>query len=260
MPAGRSGQATGEGLQRARALCWKAPWGLSRESGRSIIADVRKILVFRHGFLANRYVMLPIERHFRRRGYEVHNRTYPSRRKLIEEHAEALAEELRRLDAELERSGVPHELYAVTHSMGGLILRYALAHLDVPPVKRAVLFAPPNQGAATARFFRSCFLGRWLFGTKAGRQLGEAPDGIFSRCGIPAATEIGILAGSVSWKLYPSRIEKPHDSIVSVAETALPPFPRKVLPYGHTPIILARRAWEEAESFLEHGKFRSDSP
>jgi pimeloyl-ACP methyl ester carboxylesterase len=221
---------------------------------------MRKALVFRHGFLANRYFMIPMERHFTRRGYEVHNRTYPSRRKLIEEHAQDLAEELRRLDADLRRSGEPYELHAITHSMGGLILRYALTRLDVPPVKRAVLFAPPNQGAATARFFNRFFLGRRLFGKKAGRQLAEAHGGIFERCGVPASTEIGILAGSVSWKIYPSGIEKPHDSIVSVAETALASFPRKVLPYGHTPIVLARYAWEEAESFLEHGSFRSESP
>ena len=217
---------------------------------------MRRVLVFRHGIAINRYFMLPMERYFRRRGYDVHNRSYPTTRKLIEEHAEDLSREMLGIARDLEEGKEPYELYALTHSMGALVLRYALTRLEMPPIRRAVLMVPPNQGSVTARYFRSFPPYRWIFGQKSGRQLAEDPPGIFGTAGVPQSTEIGIIAGSVRWKLYPVELESPHDRIVSVSEARLPPFPLKVLPYGHTPILFRRAAWEEAEHFLQHGEFR----
>jgi pimeloyl-ACP methyl ester carboxylesterase len=217
---------------------------------------MRRILITRHGILLNRLALFPAARYFRGLGYEVHNRTYRSTKKRIEDHARDLAEELRGIEASLERSGEPYELYALTHSMGGLILRYAATHFAIPRLRRVVMLAPPNRGSLTARYFKNFLPYRMLFGGMAGRQLAEDPPGIFGEAGVPEGLDIGILAGNVRWKLYPVPLEKPHDAIVSVSEASLPPFPLKVLPYGHTPILFARRAWEEAAHFLEHGKFR----
>ena len=220
---------------------------------------MRRILVFRHGIVVNRYVMLPMERYFRRRGYEVHNRSYPTTRKLIEEHARDLSEEMMALAREAARRGEPHEFYAITHSMGGLVLRYALTHFEMPPIRRAVLIAPPNQGSATARAFKGFFLYRWIFGSKAARQLAEDPPGIFEAAGVPTSIEMGILAGSTRFRLYPVKLGKPNDAVVTLAEAMLPPFPIKVFPYGHTPILFVRSVWEEAEHFLENGSFKDES-
>jgi hypothetical protein len=217
---------------------------------------MRRALVLRHGILLNRYFLVPAERYFRRLGYEVHNRSYPTTRKRIEEHARDFSEEVCRIDEGLRRTGDPYEIHVLTHSLGGLVFRYAATHFDVPGIRRAVLLAPPNRGSRTARYFKDFPPYRWLFGANAGRQLTEEPPGIFGEAGIPQGIEIGIIAGNVPWKLYPVPLEKPHDAIVSVSEAELPPFPLKVLPYGHTPILFARRAWEEAAHFLEHGKFR----
>lgn len=214
----------------------------------------RKVLIFRHGIVLNRYVLLPAERFFRKRGYEVHNRTYPSTRKMIEEHGKDLADEILHIDEDFRRRGEPYELYAFTHSMGGLVLRHALTHFQLPPLRRAVMVAPPSQGSATARYFRNFPPYRWLFG-KAGGQLAADLPGIYGEVGIPTGVEMGILAGDIRWKLYPTPLARPHDAIVSVAECALPPFPMKVLPFGHTPLILAPSVLKEAEHFLEHGKF-----
>ncbi|MBI4600937.1 MAG: hypothetical protein HY721_03165 [Planctomycetes bacterium] len=216
---------------------------------------MRRVLVFRHGIVINRYFLLPMERYFRARGWDVRNRSYSTTRKLIEEHARDLSEELLETARGLEREGEPCELYALTHSMGGLVLRYALTHFQMPPIRRAVMLVPPNQGSATARFFQRLFLYRWVFGAKAGGQLAAEPPGIFAEAGVPEGVEIGIIAGDVPWKLYPSGLERPHDGVVAVSEARLPPFPLKVLPYGHTPILWVRSAWEEAERFLEQGTF-----
>ncbi|HVR73137.1 MAG TPA: hypothetical protein VMT52_02345 [Planctomycetota bacterium] len=216
---------------------------------------MRKVLIFRHGIRINRYFLLPMERFFVRRGYDVRNATYSTTQKRIEEHARDLSEEMLAVARVLERTGEPHEFYAVTHSMGGLVLRYALTHFQMPSIRRAVLLVPPNRGSATARFAWHLAPYRWIFGTTAAAQLGEDPPGIFEAAGIPEGVEIGILAGNVPWKILPVPLEKPHDGVVSVSEARLPPFPLKVLPYGHTPILFCRGAWEEAEHFLQTGRF-----
>ncbi len=223
-----------------------------------IIPFMKRVVVFRHGLLLNRYSMLLLERFLRQRGFEVHNKTYPPTRKYIEEHGEDLFHLLTDLARRLDAAGEPYELYAVTHSMGGLVLRYALTHFEAPPVRRAVMLVPPNRGSATARFFRNFPPYRWLFGSRAARQLAAETPVIFEEAGVPQSTEIGILAGSVRWKLYPTKLEKPHDSIVSVSETRLGSFPVKVLPYAHSPILFARRTREETAHFLEHGTFLPD--
>ena len=217
---------------------------------------MRRILVFRHGIAINRYFMLGMERYFLRRGYEVKNRSYPSTRKFIEDHARDLSEELATLTTSFRLSGEPFELSLVTHSMGGLVLRYALSHFAMPPLHRAVLLVPPNNGSATARAMRWLPPYRWIWGQKAGAQLASDNLEFFGRCGVPSGFPVGIIAGNVRWKLLPHRLEKPHDGVVTLEEAKLPPLPLKVLPHGHTPILFSRHAWEEVEYFLQNGRFR----
>ena len=219
---------------------------------------MRRVVVFRHGICINRLFLSGMARHFRGLGYDVHNCTYPTTRRYVEHHARDLSEELLEIHSELERLGEAHELYVITHSLGGLVLRYALTHFQMPPIRRAVLFTPPNLGSATARFFRNFFLYQWVFGSMAGAQLSADLPGIYGECGVPDACEMGIIAGQVPWKLYPVPLDKPHDSIVALSEARLPPYPLKVLPYSHTLILFRRKAWEEAAYFLEHGQFRPE--
>lgn len=218
---------------------------------------MKRILVFRHGIVINRVFMLPLERHFSRLGYEVHNTTYPTTRRLIEEHARDLCDELEGIRVANVAAGEDHELFVITHSLGGLVLRYALTHLSPPPVKRAVQIAPPNGGSATARAFKKFPPYRWIFGGQAGRQLTEEPPGIFEACGVPTGVEIGIIAGTGGLKLWPHALEKPHDGVVTVEETRLGNVPHTTLPYNHTTILFRRRTAETAAHFLEHGAFSS---
>ncbi len=216
---------------------------------------MRRVLVFRHGIVINRYFMLAMERYFARRGWDVRNRSYPSTRKFVEEHARDLSEELLQIDQQLTRQGEPHEIYVVTHSLGGLVLRYALTHFAMPPIRRAVLMVPPNNGSIAARFFRNFPPYRWIFGTKAGSQLSADLPGIFVEAGVPEGTDIGIIAGTVPRRRWPTPLEQPHDGVVTVAEMRLDAFPLKALPHGHTMILFSRYAWEEVESFLDRGNF-----
>ena len=219
----------------------------------------RRVLVLRHGILISRLFMGWMARYFRRRGYTVHNRSYHSTRKTIQEHAEDLSREIREHADEQEKLGGEYEFYAVTHSVGGLILRYALSHFPMPPLRRVVQVVPPNQGSATARHFRRFALYRWIYGDKSGAQLASDPPGIFEECGSPRNIELGIIAGTRGFQVYPVPLPEPHDGVVSLEETRLDDFPVKQLPFNHTPILWRRRTCEEVEHFLEHGRFLEEN-
>jgi hypothetical protein len=220
-----------------------------------VSAAPRRIAVFRHGIVINRWFMEPLARSLRRRGFDVRNRSYPTTRKYIEEHALDLARELRGIVQDETARGGPFELYLVTHSLGGLVMRYALTHLDVPAIRRAVQTVPPNRGSATARYFREFFLYRWVFGRKSGAQLAQDPPGIYRECGVPRNVDTGIIAGVNGWGLFPVGLPKPHDGIVALEEARLDDFPLKELPYNHTPILFRRALHDEVARFLEEGRF-----
>src|SRR5690606_1560533 len=113
----------------------------------------------------------------------------PSWRRDIPDNAARLAEWLRALEVE--------ELDVVTYSMGGIILRWAAAHHDLPRLRRVVLIGPPNRGA---------FMADWLDGRlgvlypaiwgRAARQLRRGARGLCERAGpLPSATEFAVIAG-----------------------------------------------------------------
>ncbi|HLU47933.1 MAG TPA: hypothetical protein VK116_07605 [Planctomycetota bacterium] len=216
---------------------------------------MRRIVVFRHGIVINRWFMEPLARFLRRHGLEVSNPSYPTTRKNIEEHAEELASELRGIAKEADARGDPWELSVVAHSMGSLVFRYAMTHLETPAVRRAVLLGPPNAGSVTARRFRNFPPYRWVFGTKAGSQLAAELPGIYEECGVPPATEIGIIAGIGNLKLYPVAIPKPHDGVVALEEARLGDCPIATVPFNHTTMLFRRRTHELVLRFLDEGKF-----
>lgn len=218
-----------------------------------------RLLFFRHGILINRWFTEPMARHFRGLGYDVRNASYPSRRKTIQEHAEDLHREITAALTVAEGEEHPR-VDVITHSLGGLILRYALTHHDIPAMGRAVLIAPPNRGSVKARYFRDDPVFKLAYGDHAGRQLTEEPDGIFAKCGIPQGVEIGIIAGvATPAQIFPAPLPAPHDGVVSLEETRLGSFPVCTVAVTHTACLLSRTVWRRAGQFLRTGTF-ADSP
>ena len=79
-------------------------------------------------------------------GYTVLNYDYPSSEKHIEQHAEIFLDLVRK-----ER--LQGKLHFLTHSMGGLILRYALSKMseaECRMIDSIVMLGPPNKGSLLA--------------------------------------------------------------------------------------------------------------
>jgi len=90
--------------------------------------------------------------------------TYPSRKHSLSYLATALTEMI------VERAG-DRPLHAVTHSMGGVVVR----HLHDPRLhwQRIVMLAPPNQGSQIAAGLATNPVFRWFYGP-AGAELADA--------------------------------------------------------------------------------------
>jgi triacylglycerol lipase len=223
---------------------------------RTLEGPVRLVFLL-HGILLNRWFLAPMAGYLRRRGFRVVNRSYPSTRRTIEEHAAALEEAVVAETRPLREADRPYQVNFVGHSLGGLVVRYLLSHRTLPGTHRFVLLAPPNNGSRKARRFGQTRLYRLVYGRRAGAQLASEPPGIFLECGIPAGVEMGILAGvGGTFFTVPTRVlSGQNDGVLTLEEVCLPGVPWKAIHCGHTTIVLHRRAMEEVAHFLEHGCF-----
>src|SRR5947209_6234253 len=113
------------------------------------------LVVLVHGLAAHRLMMHLLAQSLQEVFTGVVNWGYPSLFSPIEQHGQALAELLRRLDGD----GGHDRIHLVAHSMGGIIGRLALAQYTPRHFGRFVMIAPPNHGSHVARHLAP-YLGR----------------------------------------------------------------------------------------------------
>jgi triacylglycerol lipase len=123
---------------------------------------MKPVVVLLHGLARGQGSMTAMSRALRAAGFETWSHTYPSRRHSITYLAGALTEQLVALN---------RPLHAVTHSMGGVIVR----HLHDPRLQwgRIVMLAPPNRGSRLAAGLVRNPLFRWFYGP-AGTELADS--------------------------------------------------------------------------------------
>lgn len=144
--------------------------------------------------------MRTAQRRLEERGYLVVNWGYPTLWKSIDQHAASLSPLLRRLA--LDRN--VRSINFLTHSLGGILLRFALEQEKIAKVRRAVMLAPPNSGSSLAKIS----LGPFTRVFPAIAEISDAPDSLPNRLQAPLGLDVGIVAAS-------------SDFIVRVANTFL---------------------------------------
>jgi Predicted acetyltransferases and hydrolases with the alpha/beta hydrolase fold len=197
-------------------------------------ATTRDAVVLVHGLAANHLVMAPLARALRRAYSQVVNWGYSSLWSPIERHGQRLAALIKGLEEQAER------VHLVTHSMGGIITRLALAEFQPQRLGRLVMVAPPNRGSHVATW-----LAPWL-----GRicppliQLADYEDSLVCRLPLPQVPELGVIAAATDFLVHePSthlRCETDHIT----------------LPGLHSSLLWRRETAEQVQHFLEHGRFR----
>jgi pimeloyl-ACP methyl ester carboxylesterase len=217
-------------------------------------APPREVVVLLHGLGHSERAMKPLARRLEDAGYAVHALRYES----TEKPPDALVADL---DAALARccAGATR-LHFVTHSLGGILLRAALAQRPPPQLGRVVMLAPPNHGSELADWLRGTKALRSLLGPTAS-ELGTGEESLPNRLP-PARYEVGVIAGSDSLNPIGSRmIPGEDDGTVSVASARLEGMSDfLVLPVSHTMILLSSDAAEQTLAFLRTGRFRHDEP
>jgi pimeloyl-ACP methyl ester carboxylesterase len=187
-------------------------------------------------------------------GYFVVNIEYPT----LEQPIEYLADMV--LDPELERlqGFSPAKIHFVTHSMGGIVVRYYLQHHPLENLGYVVMLSPPNQGSEIVDHMKSIPLIKRLL-SPAARELGTDRESLPLKLGRPGF-KLGIIAGKKSHNPLNSLIiEGPDDGTVSVESARIAGMADfLVLPYSHRSILKSDKVIDQVLHFLRHGSFKRE--
>lgn len=131
-------------------------------------------------------------------GFTVCNYDYPTSKRNIREHADVFLA-LYRLVLSEEKTA---DVFFVTHSMGGILLRAALARMNEAECRRIeaiVMLGPPNRGSVLAYFGKSK-LARGISASLA--DMTPAPDSFVRNIPPPPfLPPVGIIAGKYDGKV-----------------------------------------------------------
>jgi hypothetical protein len=197
--------------------------------------------------------MALVEARFLEEGYRVRRVDYPSRQKTVAELAEVLDEAVAPLCEEAKAT-----VHFVTHSLGGVVLRYYLAHHECPALGRAVMLSPPNQGTEIVDRLGDNKIFRLATGPSA-QQLGTGPDSIPRELG-PVEFELGVITGDQSLNPVGSIMIPGEDDGTVAVESAMVEGMRDflVVPSTHSFIMRHPGVIDQALYFIRNGVFRRE--
>ena len=215
---------------------------------------VAECVVLLHGLGRLSNSMSELETKLAPAGYSVSNIKYPSRSYPIDVLAvDAIGRGLAQC-----RSEGPGEIHFITHSLGGILLRYYLSQNTIPELGRVVMLGPPNQGSEIVDGLLP-LPGFGFIGGPAGVALGTGEGSIIDSLG-PVEFDLGIIAGSTN--INPLEflfIAGPSDSIVSIESTKVRGMnAHMVLPVTHTFMMRNNEVIEQAIHYLKTGSFISE--
>ena len=187
-------------------------------------------------------------------GYRVVNVDYPSRHHRIEELATRV---IPAAFNECDPQRVS-KIHFVTHSLGGILVRYYLAHYELPSLGRVVMLSPPNQGSEVVDKLRNFPGLRWINGP-AFEQLGTDDAGIPAQLP-PVDYEVGVIAGDKTINFINSMlIPGEDDGKVSVKRAQVAGMVDFLITHHSHPFIMrANDVIEQTVYFLDHGYFNHD--
>lgn len=243
-------------LRRRYASRLRAPGVLlalfSLSQPYSALADC---VVLLHGLARTASAMETLQSRLGDNGFAVVNIDYESREKTIEELA-AIA-----IEAGLEQCSTyqPEQVHFVTHSMGGILVRYYLKSNRIDNLGHVVMIAPPNQGSEVVDALAGV-PGFYQLNGPAGLQLGTNADSIPAKLG-PVDFSTGIIAGNKTFNpLLSQLLPNPDDGKVSVESTKVEGMADFVVVEASHPFIMNNETViKETLSFLTTGAFTDNN-
>lgn len=220
------------------------------------MAEEDACVILLHGLGRTSYSLSAIETSLEQQGYRVWNESYPGLSQSVEELSAPA------IEAGLVycREKQARTIHFVTHSLGGILVRYYLQTHRIPGLGRIVMLAPPNRGSEVADQMKDGFFYQTVMGP-AGQELGTDENSLPNRLK-PIDGEIGVIAGKTDgepWFL--PEIPGDDDGKVAVERTKLPEMKDFLLVNeGHTFIMDDEGVIRQVLYFLQHGVFDRSSP
>lgn len=214
-------------------------------------SDAGECVVLLHGLNRSWRAMRPMADALQDAGYATANVDYPSQLGRIEE----LAPNTIGLGVNACRETGANKVHFVTHSLGGILLRYENERAPISDLGRVVMLGPPNQGSELIDRTKD-WPGIEALSGEAGRQLGTSADSIPSNLG-PVDFELGVIAGTGTINVLASAmLPDPDDGKVSLASTQVEGMNDfLVVDNSHRYLMRSKIAVRNTESFLRSGHF-----
>jgi len=214
----------------------------------------RPTVVLLHGLTRSAGSMAKMARALDHAGFRTCNLAYPSTSHPVGDLAENFV-----LPQILACRGNGTEpLNFVTHSLGGIVVRYLAANHPELPIGRVVMLSPPNRGSEVVDKLGDFRIFAWINGP-AGQEVGTGSESLPNRLG-PPSFELGIITGDRSLNLLLSLlIPGPNDGKVAVARARLAGMRDFLVIHATHPLIMRnRRAIAQAIRFLREGSFEHE--
>ena len=213
-------------------------------------------VVLLHGLARSSYSFLAMETALEGIGYDVVNVDYPSIEASIEQLTTAS------IPAAIAGCKNTSQMHFVTHSMGGILVRYYMEHSNKKPenMGHVVMLGPPNKGSSIVDKLRDV-PGYELWNGVAGTQLGAGPTSIPNSLG-PVGFSLGVIAGNQSISpLFSSLIDGDDDGKVSVESTKVTGMADHiVIDVTHTFMMNSPAVFMQVAHFLREGRFKPLAP
>ena len=218
---------------------------------RVVATDSNDCVVLLHGLNRSWRAMEPLAGALQGAGYSTVNVDYPSQLGTIEELAPVVVG----MGVSACRETGADTIHFVTHSMGGILLRYQHEQEPIREIGRVVMLGPPNQGSELVDQTRA-WPGIEAVNGPAGAQLGTGPDSMPSRLG-PVGFELGVIAGTATINVLASAmLPEEDDGKVTVARTRVAGMNDfLVVDDSHRFMLRSRKVLENTVAFLRDGRF-----
>jgi len=194
-------------------------------------------VVLLHGFWRTAKSMRKIEEILSKEGYCVINLDYPSRKEKIENLSNNY---LKKILGE-KCPDQDKKIHFVSHSMGGIIVRYFLANNKLKNLGRVVMLAPPNKGTKLADFLSKSSIINKILGP-ALKQLKTDKKSLPNLMPTPQY-DVGIIAGK-----YDKKAPVEYTKLKNMKDFL-------IVPKAHTYIMNADNVITAIKNFLKKGKF-----
>lgn len=194
-----------------------------------------------HGLFGSNVYMRGLATYLSKLGYGIYLYDYPSTKHYIDKHGLSLYEFIQSL---LDSTDHNHKFNIITHSLGGIIAKEALAKCSKTQLNRfskMIMLTPPNKGSFLANLLATYlpFLSRWV---KPLPQLSNDPKAYVHTIATPNI-KIGIVAAKFDIKTPPptTQLDNQSDFVL--------------VPSTHTFMVFSDKTKRAISSFLEHGYF-----